>query len=91
MVAGLSTGNKTDGKQPPKQTSEGRAAAMKIDFIDQIFEKYQKTVLEAMGGHEEKHRQLDRDMKDIKRELGNISTFLNGEVQKAQKRPRNFL
>ena len=62
--------------------SEGRAAAMKIDFIDQIFEKYQKTVLEAMGGHEEKHRQLDMDMKYIKRELSNISTFLNGEYKK---------
>ena len=56
-----------------------------VDLTDKILDKYQKTVLDSMGGHDKRHDELDEQIHEIKRiqianaeEISFISQYLNG-------------
>lgn len=56
-----------------------------VDLTDKILDKYQKTVLESMGGHDKRHDELDGQIHEIKciqianaEEISAISQYLNG-------------
>lgn len=66
-----------------------------VDLTDKILEKYQKTVLDSMGGHEKRHDELDEQIHEIKciqlmnaEEILNISQYLNGGFIKFKDTPR---
>lgn len=60
---------------------ESEAKVSEVNLTNEIFEKYQKVVLDAMGGHEERHKMIERDIKEIKKELKNINGYLNGDYK----------
>lgn len=56
-----------------------------VDLTDKILDKYQKTVLDSMGGHDKRHDELDQQIQEIKclqltnaEEINLISKYLNG-------------
>ncbi len=56
-----------------------------VDLTDKILDKYQKTVLDSMGGHDKRHDELDEQIHEIKciqianaEEISLISQYLNG-------------
>ena len=56
-----------------------------VDLTDKILDKYQKTVLDSMGGHDKRHDELDQQIHEIKclqvsnaEEISLISQYLNG-------------
>ena len=69
-----------------------------VDLTDKILDKYQKTVLDSMGGHDKRHDELDQQIREIKciqianaEEISYISQYLNGgfvSFKKTSKTPK---
>jgi hypothetical protein len=60
----------------------------KVDLTDKILEKYQKSILDSMGGHDARHDEQDRQMDKIQHSLAEISEYLNGGFASFQNKRR---
>jgi hypothetical protein len=61
----------------------------KVDLTDKILEKYQKSILDTMGGHDARHDAQDARMDKIQTNLSEISEYLNGGFSDFQRIKRD--
>ena len=78
-----------------KAASEAKITSLEatksaVELADQIAAKYNTTILDSMGAHEQRHDKLDTNINEIKTSMNDIVNYLNGGFKEYKRKTKTI-